>query len=201
MSNGFERNRPLPQDSNADVDRAMAAFEALPMAYSNFPPASACEMRVSGEEPVGRQVRSELVVAFPLLIAALPGISQASMPAPPPGMDTTQGKPQPSASTIKQADQEARRAKSLDSSMAPLPQMTSPPGQTVRTPNLSSIFGLPPRQVPATQTAGRTAPAPRVADLRTTPIAAMFQALQPACPSHDQPPQTSSGLQEIFRRL
>jgi hypothetical protein len=70
-------------DHKGDVDRAMAAFDASPMRYSNFataPSAPAGAARIVGGEATA-EVRPTKALAFPLLIAALPGLDLSRTPA------------------------------------------------------------------------------------------------------------------------
>src|ERR1700674_3349754 len=96
----------MGEDSNGDVDRAMAALAASPMRYftpAPTPPGDAA--RVSGGETSrSRQVSSERTAAFPLLIAALPGIDQAPMPVPPIGVDTAARQPRMPSSEAKKVE-------------------------------------------------------------------------------------------------
>ena len=65
----------MAENHAGDVDRAMAAFAASPMPYSNFravPMALVDTVGTSGYE-TGHESRAKTAGAFPLLTAALPG--------------------------------------------------------------------------------------------------------------------------------
>jgi hypothetical protein len=188
----------MAKDSNGDVDRAMAAFAVSPMRYFTPAPTPPGNARATGAETSGsRQVSSDQTAAFPLLIAALPGINEALMPVPPVGTDTGSGKLPLEA---KKVELPTRRARALDRPVAQPPKMMSS-RQVEKAPNVSSVFGLPVRHSTSTQMASQPAPGPCVSNIRPTPIARMFHALSAADASHDEPAEIGSGLQDLFSRL
>lgn len=192
----------MAEDNNGDIDRAMAAFATSPMRYytpAPTPPGEAA--RISGVETSGsHRVGSEQAAAFPLLIAALPGINRAPMPVPPIGMNTVSGQPRMPSPEAKQAELRTRPARALERPVTQPPNMMSSP-QIGRVPNLSAVLSLPVRHATPTQMASQLPPGPHVGNIRTTTIATMFHALSAADPSHDAPAETRSGLQDLFSRL
>jgi hypothetical protein len=188
----------VAEDSNGDVDRAMAAFAASPMRYFTPAPTPPGNARAAGGETSGsRQVSSDHTAAFPLLIAALPGINEAPMPVPPIGTDTGSGRLPLEA---KKAELLTRRARALDRPAAQPSKMMSS-RQVEKAPNVAAVFGLPVRHSTSTPTTSRPAPGPCVSNIRPTPIARMFYALTASDPSPEAPAESRSGLQDLFSRL
>jgi hypothetical protein len=196
-----------------DVDRAMAAFAAAPMPYSNFGASPMAQGNRSGGTSVapadaartsgdaaGREPGPKNAVAFPLLIDALPGLTQSGMPVPPSGMSMTQerfrtavptpGRTAPMIGTPRPVDRQTGQS----SGTRPSSELTG--GES----DLTDVFGLP-------FGSGRTTrpraplPLPRSLDNGATPLAAVFHVLQATSPSHAGPFESRAGLQDIFSRL
>jgi hypothetical protein len=181
--------------NDGDVDRAMAAFTASPMPYYNFTASAApsSTARVSGSDVApAHPVRSASASAFPLLLAALPEIGQASMPIPPPGANTVSGN---SAITSFEATK-------VQSTTRPvLDRPLTQPGNIVSNKTYNGGSGLPVRYAQAAKPASQPVPVQRDAASGSTPIATMFHALHTASPPHHGSTETKTELQEILSRL
>jgi hypothetical protein len=175
----------VAQDFNGDVDRPMAAFAESRVPRGNFPAVPSAASAIPADEAA---VRTSRAAAFPLLMAALPEIGQFALPDKPDTGSAKSGVPVVERSPT-------RRPRTLDRPMA------QPPEPTPRPPNLSAVFGVPLRHVPAAHTPPEPARGWRPAGSSTTPIAAMFHALHAASPSPDAPAETKTGLQAILNRL
>jgi hypothetical protein len=182
-------------NNNGDVDRAMAAFAASPMPYYNFKVSearsSAAPVSGAGVAPAN-PVRSEHAVAFPLLLAALPEFGEASMPFPPSGADTVTAKPPISPSASGKTELTTRIA---------LDRPVTRPSNVVSDKKHNVASALPARPAQAAKPASQPAPDQRNAKTGSTPIAAMFHALNGSGPPHHGSSETGTGLQDILSRL
>ncbi len=194
----------MAEDYNGDVDRAMAAFAALPMRYNNFattPAVTGNPKRVSDNETAsGNAARPVGTVAFPLLLAALPEISQSQIPSPP---SVTNAASPMSRAPVAEAKKIGSR--SLDRFVAQPSEVVSAPQQPRPAAKPVSSPGLSPRHTLSTQTISAPVPVPTTVQAaakgRTTPIAAMFHALHAETPAPADAAGTKTGLQDIFSRL
>jgi hypothetical protein len=191
----------VAEEIDGDVDRAMAAFAAPPMAYHNFPPAPAASTNAAPEakHALGTVlVEAENLTAFPLLVAALPCILQFPIPlAPNPGHaapETSSWRgPRPKTTPI------ATGARALEAApYRPMVQPADISGVGERTTgvmrstvpvSVHRTFQHP----PASATPQRHG--------HTTPLATMFRALHTASPSREEPTEPKFGLQNLFRHL
>lgn len=178
----------LATTSDADVERAVAAFGAPSMAYRTF--------RVEPPTPNGAAQGQSTAVAFPLLAAALPETAGATVPAPLPAsvaatpvVDTPSPPPQgaeawpsPAATSPQPGDRDAGGAR-----LGVSPREPAGP--------------IPAEQERAWQGTEVRQPAPEQL-VRSTPLASVFRMLRGEPARRDKPPEPRPGLlQDVFRRL
>jgi hypothetical protein len=174
----------------------MAAFAASPMPYRAFgtgavapAPAERSINRIAAAEPLNDAGQA---AAFPLLVAALPEVTQFSMPHPPPVEVTESAKPLAPGPKSQEAPQTLGMS---------APEMSVIAQQT-------DTFELPSRpafNVPVSQASVRRKPkqhtvSPPVNSVQT-PLATMFHILQAASPPRQERTALQSELQSMFRRL
>lgn len=163
----------LATTSDADVERAVAAFGAPSMPYRTF--------RVEPPTPNAAPQSQSTALAFPLLAAALPETAGVPAPAPPPATVTAT----PVADAPSTPPQGAE--------IWPLPKATPlPPDPAAPIPaNQERAWrGTEVRQAAHEQTG------------RSTPLASVFRLLRGEPIRRDKPPEPRPGLlQDVFRRL
>jgi hypothetical protein len=184
----------LAQDSNDDVDRAMATFTASGIPYRTFAGAVAAPAQAEHESNDATSTvslaASTRTDAFPLLTAALPEVTQFPMPhqfvarntapAPPPTPAPRESEPSPNPETrppaLNQIDSSAVR----------------------RSP---AVFNVPVRQTHEPRKLKPNITAPNASADRTTPLASVFHTLQVANPARQDRTAPHSQLQTILKRL
>ena len=165
--------------NDQDVEHAMAALGASPIAYRNF------RAEPSGSDRPAPPPLSE----FPLIAAALPEAANTPLPAE---MPTS---PEPPAAMSPRppmpAQPAANRSQFAAEPASPELPMTSPPAAATPTPQFAP-------------SPSSTQPEPswrRPAEAAATPLAAMFRILHTGASRADRPPEPRRGLQDLFRRL
>jgi hypothetical protein len=163
----------LATRSDADVERAVAAFGAPSMPYRTF--------RVEPPTPNAAAQSQSTEVAFPLLAAALP--ETAGVPAPAPSTATVTATPVADAPSPPPHGVEAW----------PAPVATSLPPEAAAPIPADQERAW--RGIEARQAAHEQA-------VRSTPLASMFRMLRGEPIRRDKPPEPRPGLlQDVFRRL
>ena len=163
----------LATTSDADVERAVAAFGAPSMAYRTF--------RVEPPTPNVAAQSQSTAVAFPLLAAALPETAGVPAPAPLPASVTAT----PVADTPSPPLQGAEAWPSpAATSLPPEPAAPIPADQE------RAWRGTEVRQAAHEQA------------VRSTPLASVFRLLRGEPARRDKPSEPRPGLlQDVFRRL
>ena len=194
----------MAQESNGDVDSAMAAFGASPMPYRNFTAGSAASADraplSNGPSATRSAMKPEQHAAFPLLLAVLPGIGQSAMPVPPVDSRAASEIPHLSAMEAK-AKPMTWQATVPERPMPQAPEIISQSQQLRPIPHRGVTSALPTGHGPATAMPTRPVPIARPANPHTTPIAAMFHVLRAASPPQPEAAETRVGLQDIFSHL
>jgi hypothetical protein len=163
----------LATPSDADVERAVAAFGAPSMPYRTF--------RVEPPTPNAAAQSQSTAVAFPLLAAALPETAGVPAPAPPPATVTT--------SRVAEAPSPPPQGAEI----WPLPEATPLPPEPAAP--IPADHERAWRGTEARQAAHEQA-------VRSTPLASMFRMLRGEPIRRDKPPELRPGLlQDVFRRL
>jgi hypothetical protein len=174
----------------------MAAFAASPIPYRSFGDAptdpTPVEQVISHVVPAEAQAEAGKAVVFPLLLAALPEVSQSAMPQPPAVKDTTPAKlPMPSPMSHEASPSIDARAPEVPSAKTPDVVSSLPPAQ----------FSLPVNQVSWTRKPKPYVASRKVDESAATPLATMFRILQAESPSRQERTVSNSELQNMFRRL
>jgi hypothetical protein len=164
----------LATTSDADVERAVAAFGAPSMPYRTF--------RVEPPTPNAAAPSQSTAVAFPLLAAALPETAGGPAPAPLPASVTA------TATPVADTPSPPHGAEAW-----PLPEATSLPPEPAAA--IPADQGRPWRGTEVRQAAHEQA-------VRSTPLASVFRMLRGEPIRRDHPPEPRPGLlQDVFRRL
>lgn len=184
----------MPPPNDQDVERAMAALDAPPMAYRRF--------TADVPQPTGSAVAAP-ATEFPLLNAALP--EAAAIPIPPAELEPAP----PPAPAVAQADEPAELLMPMPMPM-PMPMAeavidrpTTPPPPPAPPP----LAAFSPAAIARAAPESAARPGwPRAVDrtgqatTRTgsTSLATMFRSLRSA---QERPHEERAGLQDVFRRL
>jgi len=191
----------VPKDPNSDVDRAMATFTATPMPYHSFANTPAA--------PVGLDQAALPSGDFPLLVAALPEVTEFPMPH---SADRTIGREHPGnrpAATPMQTETKGPAAH--QPAMAPasfkvqtfaaIPTPEQAGLATRPTVPLAVNTRFPQSMAPVVPK--QHAVAPLLADTHTqrTPMSAVFRTLLAVGSSHEKRTELPSGLQNLFNLL
>jgi hypothetical protein len=174
----------------------MAAFAASPMPYRTFgagpvAPARAepAINRIAAAKPLDEAGRA---AAFPLLVAALPEVTQFPMPDPPPAEVTAPAKP---LAPVPRSHEAPPTFGTSAPEMSPITKQTD----TLELPSRAA-FNVPVSQASVIRKPKQHTVSPP-ANSGQTPLAAMFHILQAASPPLQERTALQSELRNMFGRL